>query len=111
MNTTTPHDQPKNASAILAACHLLLTPDQVTEVRVLNTRYQTVSGYFDNHAALAADVDQWNGKAPAVYVTLNPVNPALLARASNRLVTYAKQTTSDPDVSQRRWLPFDFDPV
>jgi virulence-associated protein E len=50
-------------------------------------------------------------EAPAVYVTLNPVAPALLARANNRLQSWAKYTTTDNDIEKRRWLLFDFDPV
>jgi hypothetical protein len=48
-----------------------------------------------------------------VYVTLNPVNPALLARASNRLRTVGRNDalTSDADITKRRWLPIDLDPV
>ena len=46
-----------------------------------------------------------------IYYTLNPVNPALLARACNRLREYADLTTADSDVVRRRWLPVDLDPV
>ena len=48
---------------------------------------------------------------PAVYATLNPVKPDLLARASNRLKPYTQTTTSNPDILHRVWLPLDFDPV
>src|SRR5439155_3437167 len=48
---------------------------------------------------------------PGVYVTLNPCTPALLARSANRLTERAQQTTSDSDITQRCWLPIDFDPV
>ncbi len=51
-----------------------------------------------------------SGKAEGVYFTLNPVNPALLARADNRVKPYAKHTTNDADILRRRWLPLDFDP-
>jgi hypothetical protein len=50
-----------------------------------------------------------SGKAPAVYITLNPVQPDLLARAVNRVKQYARETTSDMDIIRRRWLPIDFD--
>jgi hypothetical protein len=46
-----------------------------------------------------------------VYLTLNPVKRDLLARASNRLESYAKHTSSDNDITERRWLLIDFDPV
>ena len=89
----------------------LIEPGGVAELRVLNTNQATISGYFDDTERLVAQAKQWSGKAPGVYVTLNPVDPILLARAVNRLKTYAKHTTSDSDILKRRWLPLDFDPV
>src|SRR5262249_31177609 len=88
----------------------LLESDQVIEARILNTARGTVSGYFNDPGKLAAGVMRWNGKA-SVYFTINRVTRALLARANNRLVDYAKQTTSDADIARRLWLPLDFDPV
>ena len=54
-----------------------------------------------------------SGEVPAVCYTLNPVNPALLARAINHTENYAKSTTSDaPDnIASRRWPLIDCDPV
>jgi hypothetical protein len=57
------------------------------------------------------NAEQWSGQAPGVYATLNPVAQELLARSVNRVVEYAKQTTSDANIIGRRWLPIDFDPV
>jgi D5 N terminal like len=74
-------------------------------------RLGTVSGYFDSAAPFVQAAAYWSGKAPAVYATLNPCNPALLYRAVNRLKDRAKTTTSDSDIVQRRWFPLDFDPV
>lgn len=39
----------------------------------------TVSGYFDNLEQLARAAYEADGTAPGIYVTLNPVNPDLLA--------------------------------
>ena len=44
-----------SASDIVAACRVLLAPGQVTEVRIPDTRYKTISGYFDNLDTLAAE--------------------------------------------------------
>ena len=52
-----------------------------------------------------------SGEGAGVYATLNPLNPDLLARAANRVKEYAKETTADRDIVNRRWLPIDFDPV
>jgi AAA domain len=46
-----------------------------------------------------------------VYITLNPVNPDLLARGVNRVREFVKATTTDVDVLHRRWLLIDCDPV
>jgi hypothetical protein len=86
-------------------------PDNVAELRVLDTPQKAQSGYYDDWDLLARDAARWSGKAPAVYATLNRVNPALLARAPNRLVPRARYTTSDHDIVGLRWLPVDFDPV
>ena len=70
-----------------------------------------ISGYFDDavsmdKAALALD----NVGATGVYFTINPVNPALLARAVNRLIV-PKNTTQDSDIMCIRWFPLDLDPI
>jgi len=93
------------------ALSLILEPGQVAELRVLNTRRGTVSGYFDDFEKLALAAATWSGKVPGVYLTLNPVNADLLARAHNRVREFARETTSDVDILARRWLPLDFDAV
>ena len=90
----------------------LFRPGTVAELRILNTPLNgTVSGYFDDVQSFTQAAQQWNGKAPGVYGTLNPCNPALLARAANRLKDRVRTTTSDSDIVHRYWLPLDFDPV
>ena len=89
----------------------LMMPGSVMELRILNTRCGTVSGYFDDPGKLARVAVRWDGRAPGIYVTINPVRRDLLARAANRLHAHARHTTSDVDVLCRHWLPLDFDPV
>jgi hypothetical protein len=84
----------------------------VHEVRIPKAgRRGTVAGYFDDAERLADAVLGIDGTVPGVYLTLNPCNPALLARAANRLQDHAQVTTSDTDILRRRWLLIDFDPV
>jgi hypothetical protein len=73
---------------------------------------RTDSGFFRDptRAATAIINAGLDGHAPGIYVTLNPVNPALWARASDRIKTYADKTTSDIDVVKREWLLVDIDP-
>ena len=92
-----------------------LLADGVIEVRALADGV-THSGYFDDHEALARAVEALDAD-PAVagiYVTLNTVNPALLARRANRIkmrLSRKDATTADADILRRRWLPVDIDPV
>lgn len=89
---------------------LCVTGD-VIEARVLGVqRAGHVSGYFDDFDRLAAAVAVYDGRAEAIYFTLNPVQPALLARGNNRLMQWARHTTSDADILRRRWLLIDLDP-
>src|SRR5687768_8537518 len=82
-----------DAVVIRRAIDTLIPPEQVVELRILGTRKGTVSGYFNDREKLISAAVEWSGEAPAVYVTLNPVDSALLARSCNRLTEYAKQTT------------------
>ncbi len=103
---------PDSTSELLDSASKFLWPGDVVEVRIPKAgKDGTVSGYFDDPAKLADAVSAWRGTAAGIYLTLNPVCPALLARAANRLKTRADTTTADSDVVRRRWLPLDFDPV
>ena len=98
---------------IRRALTLLHEPGDVFEIRAFGgSLRRTLSGYFDDYekAARAADDAATRG-AEGVYVTLNPVNPALRARAYNRLVELHKGGgTADKDIVRRRWLLIDIDP-
>jgi hypothetical protein len=67
-----------------------------------------VSGFFDNPYHLARALEPWHGQA-SIYVTINRLDPALLARARNRLVPFAKITTAAEDVTARQWFAVDVD--
>jgi hypothetical protein len=93
---------------------LLFTSGDVVEVRIPQTRFfGVVSGYFDDHGALAAAIvaADLRYQAPGVYYALNRINPALLGRAYNRLKERVEYTTDDGNILRRRWLPIDLDPV
>jgi hypothetical protein len=97
---------------IRRAVDILFRPGEVVEVRVPKAgRYRTISGYFSGFGELASAVARLEqNKWPGIYWTLNPVNPALAARANEKLKLYAAATTSDADILCRRWLPVDLDP-
>ena len=91
----------------LAAYHV---PGDTFEVRIPDAgRDRTVSGYF-NDFQKADDAIVGRAGEAAIYVTINPVKPELIARANNRLKTNAKNTTADRDIAKLNWLPVDGDP-
>lgn len=101
---------PDKLSELRRAIDLLFEPGDVIEVRIPKAGKEgTISGYFNDPDLMARSVLSMDGKGPGVYWTLNPVNPALLARASNRVRTRAESTTADRDILVRRWLPIDLD--
>jgi hypothetical protein len=92
-----------------------LLANGVVEVRALADG-ATHSGYFDDYDALARSVEALDAdpSVAGIYVTLNTVNPALLARRANRIkmrLSRKDATTADADIVRRRWLPIDIDPV
>jgi hypothetical protein len=92
------------------AVGVLFDADQVVELRAFRGRRDVTTGFFDDHAALSREAARLSGRWDGVYVTLQRINPALLARRANRMET-GGAGTSDNDVRQYRWLPLDFDPV
>ncbi len=97
---------------IVRVLQTLCGEGDVIEARILGVKGAGhVSGYFDNWERLASAVAHYDGRAEATYFTPNPVQPVLLARGDNRLVEWAKHTTSDADIVCRRWMLIDFDPV
>jgi hypothetical protein len=94
------------------AISLLFDPGDVAEVRILSTSARVVSGYFDDHTAMASAIVRADAQyKTGIYWTLNRINPALLGRAYNRLRERAQLATADNNIFRRRWLPVDLDPV
>jgi hypothetical protein len=98
----------------------LISPMQVFEVRGLDVqgygnRLETWSGFFQFNGTNAIAIVQEIMKlkpAAGIYLTLNPVNPTLLALGFNRMArSQSGKATGDKDITQRRWLPIDIDPV
>ncbi|MBP7144433.1 MAG: hypothetical protein KBA44_04410, partial [Methanoculleus sp.] len=101
------------SSEILSLVRMLA--DGVVEVRALADGV-THSGYFDDYESLAraAEALDADPSVAGIYVTLNAVNPALLARRANRIklrLSRKDATTADADITRRRWLPVDIDPT
>lgn len=105
------YKETKPALLIKATLDLLHEPGEIFEVRIPKTKAGTIAGYFNDTAIAAGFIAKENGRHQAVYATLNPIKPALLARNENRLEYGTHSTTSDGDIDRRRWFPLDFDPV
>jgi hypothetical protein len=92
------------------AVEVLSEPGGVAELRALKNA-TSAAGYFDDFSALSREAAKLDEQGFAVYVTANPVVPALLARSANKVKRPLKETTADRDVLRRRWLLVDLDPV
>ncbi|HVW08370.1 MAG TPA: phage/plasmid primase, P4 family [Bryobacteraceae bacterium] len=101
-----------NLEDIRRTVALFLEPGGVIELRIPKAgRERVVAGYFDNAELAARAAFQLSGKYPGIYFTLNPVKRDLLSRAANRAKPHAENLTVDSDITRRRCLLLDFDPV
>ena len=98
---------------------------ELTEVRILRSnRYMllsgkrefvgdTISGYYTPNAypKLIEDIKPFEADAETkgIYITLQCANPALHARAENRLQFNARETTSDDWITHFTTFPIDVD--
>ena len=92
------------------AAAAIASPGDVIELRALKNG-NTAAGYFNNNNALSREAAKLDDQGYTVYVTLNPVKAALLARSENKIKRPLRETTSDKDVSRRGWLLVDADPA
>jgi hypothetical protein len=90
---------------------LLARDGGVREIRIpkYNKYNATAAGWFDSAESAVSAIRPWDGRAN-IFLTLNPVDPALRARANGHLYDGIQSTTSDTDVLRRRWLLIDIDP-
>jgi len=108
-----PEYKTKPAILIKATLDIMFPPSEglIYEVRIPKTKYGTISGYFDDNAIAAAQIAKENGRHQSLYVTANPVQPALVARNHNKFEFGSHTTTNDSEILKRRWFLVDLDPV
>ena len=98
---------------ILRTLQTLYDDGDVIELRIIEDRGKNQAGYYDykNFKKLANDAHKLDGVPgiPGIYITVNPVQRVLLARANNT-IKRAKSTTTDSQIECRKYLPFDIDP-
>lgn len=99
---------------IAQALSTLYAPADILELRAIYTkgRKRVDAGYFDgeHRQELVQQACLLNRRGASVYVTLNSLDPQLLARCANRVQDYAQATATDANVTHRRWLLIDIDP-
>ena len=105
-----PDPHPPTDAVIAGWLALFAEPGQVLELRAPKARLKpgskrtaNVSRFYrdDQLLEMAQEALRLSGRAPGVYQTLNPVDPALLGGA---------RAATDRDVLRRRWLLIDCDP-
>jgi hypothetical protein len=94
---------------------LLVAPGQVTELRAIRHDKGIDAGFYDSthleDMARVAALLSADGSYKGIYLTFNPVNPALLQRAPNSIRKLGKgEAATDADILTRRWLLIDVDP-
>ncbi|HWQ64814.1 MAG TPA: hypothetical protein VN429_10395 [Methanospirillum sp.] len=99
---------------ILSSLNLLSQHEGTFEIRIIRDD-GICSGYFSDLEKAATDILRYDAdsKVSGIYVTLNDVDPALLARRANRIkfrLGKKDASTGDADIIRRRWLPIDIDP-
>jgi hypothetical protein len=101
-----------NLAEIERTLRRLCRGGDVIEIRALHCRPRniTIAGYFDAEHLAEAAREVVKLDAQGIYITLNPVKPALLARFANRLAQRPATTTTDADIDRRDRVLIDFDP-
>jgi hypothetical protein len=107
-------------SVVAGWLRVLIGPASVAELRAVDVATgtggwtATVTGFYDSDHldAMAEKALEITAKAEGVYFTLNPLQPELLARLSNKAKEIKKKDISagDKNVLRRRWLLVDADP-
>ena len=88
--------------------------DDYFEIRILRHDKRVDAGYFceATRAADAIDAHVAEGILANYYVTLNPIMPTRVdGRPINRIDRGVTTATRDADITWRRWLLVDVDPV
>lgn len=113
-NTQTVCVPSPDGEQIKLAVAALHSPEEIIELRAIQRggRKRIDAGYFDDQHRdlMVAEAVRLNAMGAAVYINLNPLDPQLLARTANRVEEYAAATTTDANVTRRRWLMIDIDP-
>ncbi len=90
---------------------VLFDGGSVVEMRVFGPSGDVLSGYYDDHDALARQAQRLDTYGYQVYASLNEIGTVSSERVLNTTPSKVESTTADRDIARRRWLPIDVDPV
>lgn len=94
----------------------LLHEGGLVEIRAIGVPVGTAkravwSGYFtDYQAAEAAVAECEKARAGGIYLNLNSIHPGCIARSPNLLDKHPLHTTTNGEITARRWMLIDVDP-
>ena len=115
-----PPDPVAHAGLMETWLRILAEDGQVVELRALDVSTpdhpgpHVVAGYYDAHhySALATDALRLTEYSSGVYKSLNPLRGDILARRPNGVAVVGRGVVAtDKDVTRRRYLLIDADPV
>src|ERR1039458_7454907 len=82
------------------------------ELRIPKSSFGTVIGFFRGREKLIQAIEDYSGKVPAVYYTLNAPAPELYDNAQMKDHAVAgAHGCKDDEVMVRNWLLIDCDPI
>jgi hypothetical protein len=92
----------------IVRCLAIIHQNKLVEIRLpKNKQLRTLAGYYTDYNAVAKDVKMWNGRRN-IYMVMNELNPALIARCPNK-IDQLDTTTQDDDIIHRTILYIDID--
>lgn len=104
-----------SVTEIRNALDVLFEPSQTIELRAFGTKHGTCVGFYRDRDKMAADAVKIseNASTPAVFWTLQEINPELFDHAPDQFQRRVGQgtATGDADVARYRWLLIDCDPL
>lgn len=110
VKTNTPKRKEELRKELSKSFSTINRDEDYIEIRILGTKTGTLSGYFNNVADIYNAISRYDGTSN-VFFTLNQLSQEIVARSQNHFTKYAKNTTTDSEISRRKWILLDFDPV
>src|ERR1035438_1736640 len=86
----------------------LFPPGSLVELRIPKSSSGTVIGFFRDREKLIQAIEEYSGKVPAVYYTLNEPSPELYDNAKLKdIAVVGASGCKDDEIMVRNWLLID----